>query len=385
MVALPSWPAPTIREPGPATHAGQCRGTVNAKKKRRKVRRRPAAPTIGDVAREAGVSPMTVSRVINGESTVRAASRAAVEVAIAAPGYAPNEAARHLAGATQIRIAMLYCRPSAYISEFLFGGLEQARKSNAQILVEKCEDDKDAAAELHRMAASDIDGVLLPPPLGDARRVLDEAEAIGLPAVVVSSAQTRDNVSAVSVDDYRAARAMTDHILSLGHRRIGFIAGDPHQLASAHRLEGYRSALAAAGIAAVDALIAPGMFTYRSGLDAAETLLALPERPTAIFASNDAMAAATVAVAHMRGLDVPGDLTVCGFDDTAFAVTIWPELTTIRQPIADLSRAAAELLVQKIRAKRSGGSQKSQHVKLEFSLVRRQSDAAPRSRPGQWP
>jgi LacI family transcriptional regulator len=103
--------------------------------------------------------------------------------------------------------------------------------------------------------------------------------------------------------------------------------------------------------------------------------------PTAIFASNDDMAAATVSVAHRRGLDVPGDLTVCGFDDTPLAVEIWPELTTIHQPITKLSGAAAELLVQNIRAQRSGKRQKAKHLVLDFKLIRRQSDAAPRVRP----
>jgi LacI family transcriptional regulator len=123
------------------------------------------------------------------------------------------------------------------------------------------------------------------------------------------------------------------------------------------------------------------LFTYRSGLDAAEQLLNLEDMPTAIFASNDDMAAATVSVAHRRGMDVPGDLTVCGFDDTPLAVEIWPELTTIHQPITSLSGAAAELLVQKIRAQRTGKRQKAKHLVLEFKLIRRQSDAAPRLRP----
>jgi LacI family transcriptional regulator len=123
------------------------------------------------------------------------------------------------------------------------------------------------------------------------------------------------------------------------------------------------------------------MFTYRSGLDAAEQLLDREDPPTAIFASNDDMAAAAVAIAHRRGLDVPGDLTVCGFDDTALATTIWPELTTIRQPIAEMSRAAVDLLVEEVRRRRSGEKDRHQQMLLDFTFVRRQSDAAPRRRP----
>jgi LacI family transcriptional regulator len=132
-----------------------------------------------------------------------------------------------------------------------------------------------------------------------------------------------------------------------------------------------------------EALITHGLYTYRSGLDAAEQLLDLDDPPTAIFASNDDMAAATVAVAHRRRLDVPGDLTVCGFDDTTLSTAIWPELTTIHQPIADMSRAAVELLVSTIRTARN--TERSEpHRTLDYTLIRRQSDAAPRRRPSPW-
>ncbi|MCG6120749.1 MAG: substrate-binding domain-containing protein, partial [Blastomonas sp.] len=120
--------------------------------------------------------------------------------------------------------------------------------------------------------------------------------------------------------------------------------------------------------------------TYRSGLDAAEQLLDQADPPTAIFAANDDMAAATVAIAHRKGLDVPGDLTVCGFDDTALATTIWPELTTIRQPVIEMSRTAVELLVRTIRGGKAEDAA-SLHVLADYKLIRRQSDAAPRRRP----
>jgi len=174
---------------------------------------------------------------------------------------------------------------------------------------------------------------------------------------------------------------MTRHLVSRGHRRIGFIIGHPNQTASGRRLDGYRAGLAEAGLAPVRELITQGYFTYRSGLDAAEQLLALKAPPTAIFASNDDMAAATVAVAHRLGLDVPADLTVCGFDDTALATTISPELTTIRQPITDMSREAVQMLIAEIRRRRANEPAEHPHTLLNFELIRRQSDAAPRRRP----
>jgi LacI family transcriptional regulator len=328
---------------------------------------------------------MTVSRVINGESNVRDSTRSKVESSIDKLGYAPNEAARVLAGARHVQLAMLYCKPSAYISDFLFGGMDRARKNNAQIVAEKCEDDHDAVKAVKRLQLGGIDGVILPPPLGDSNRLLDVLEASDTPTVVVSARPLRDNLSAVSIDEYKAAQAMTRHIISLGHQRIGFIKGDPHQYASEYRLAGYRDAIRAAGLDDAPELQVPGLFTYRSGLEAADLLLDLDVVPTAIFASNDVMAAATIAVAHRRGLSVPGDLSVCGFDDTAIAVMIWPELTTIHQPIADLSRAATDLLVKKVRARQSGSKAKSRHLLLDYSFVRRQSDAAPKARPKGTP
>jgi LacI family transcriptional regulator len=352
---------------------------------KRRTRRGRVAPTIDDVARHAGVSPMTVSRVINGAPTVREATRQLVNAAIREIGYQPNEAARSLAGVRQMHIAMLYAQPSAFIAEFLFGGLEQVKHHKAQFIIEKCADIGKAQAEIERIVADGADGLLIAPPLADSATVLDFVEANDIPAVVVSSSHVRDSLCAVGIDAYKAAREMTRHLVSLGHRRIGFIAGHPMHATSELRLAGYRDALDEASLECEDHYIAQGLYTYRSGLDAAEQLLGLKKRPTAIFASNDEMAAATAAVAHRLGLDVPADLSICGYDDTPLAALIWPQLTTIHVPIAELSRAAADLLVQAIRARASGRSIAPQHIVLNYTLVRRQSDAPPRVRPQSDP
>jgi LacI family transcriptional regulator len=334
--------------------------------------------TIADVARESGFSPMTVSRVINGEVNVRDATRKAIQTVIERLNYSPNLAARTLAGAEQIRIGLLYSNPSAaYLSEFLVGSLEQARLSHVQLVVEKCEPDQHEGEVAAEMIASGLHGLILPPPLCDSPLIHDVVRQAGALAVAVASGRPPEGLSVVRIDDFAAAAAMTRHIVGLGHRRIGFIEGNPNQTASGQRLEGYRSALDEAGIVPDPALIAAGLFTYRSGLEAAEKLLDLPSRPTAIFASNDDMAAATVAVAHRRHLDVPGDLTVCGFDDTDFARSIWPELSTIHQPIADMSRAALELLVNSIKARRSGKDAPYREALFDFTLVQRDSESPP--------
>jgi len=349
-------------------------------------RRQRANATITDVARKAGVSPMTVSRVLNGEGNVRAATRDMVNAAIAELNYSPNPAARSLAGAAPVRIGLLYSNPSAaYLSEFLVGSLDYAGRANIQIVVEKCDGPGQAAEAARRLLQGGIEGIVLPPPLCDSQPLLDVLREAGGLAVTVASGHPAPGFSAVSIDDHRAAFEMTRHIAALGHQRIGFIIGNPDQTASERRLAGYRDALDAVGLAYDPALVAQGLFTYRSGLDVAEQLLDVPNPPSAIFASNDDMAAATVAVAHRHGLDVPNDLTVCGFDDTALATTIWPELTTIHQPITDMSLAAVELLVKEIRSRRAGQADAPQHRQLDFQLVRRQSDAAPRRRPAVAP
>jgi LacI family transcriptional regulator len=355
-------------------------------KPRRSAKRQTGAPTIADVARLAGVSPMTVSRVINGGGNVHHLTKEAVNTAITSLNYAPNRAARSLAGAGQMRIGLLYSNPSAaYLSEFLVGSLEQAGRSDVQLVVEKCEIGDHEIEVAGRMVRSGIDGVILPPPLCDSEAVLEVLLSSGVPTAVVATGQPPAAAASVSIDDFKAACEMTAHLLELGHQRIGFIVGNPNQTASAQRLEGYRAALDAAGVAQDERLVAQGLFTYRSGLDAAERLMDVPGPPSAIFASNDDMAAATVAVAHRRGLDVPGDLTVCGFDDSTLATTIWPELTTIHQPIADMSRRAVELLVGMVRSGKGGRPMEVRRELLDYTLVRRQSDAAPRRRPSVMP
>ncbi len=322
---------------------------------------------------------MTISRVINGERNVRESTRAAVLTAVKALNYSPNAAARMLAGADQIRIGLLYSNPSvAYLSRFLLGSLQQARLSQVQLIIEKCDSDpSDEEAAVLDLLASGVDGVILSPPLCDSVRILEMLTGSETSLVVVANWSPPGDISVVRIDDRGAAAAMTRHLLGLGHRRIGFIIGNPTHQASGQRLQGFRQAMAEAGIAIDPTLVVQGQFTYRSGLDAAEQLLDLPERPTAIFAGNDDMAAAVVAVAHRRHLNVPPDLTVCGFDDTDFAQSIWPELTTIRQPIADMARTAVELLVQAIRDKRAGRPAHRQESVLEFTLIRRDSDAPP--------
>lgn len=328
------------------------------------------APTIADVACHAGVSPMTVSRVINGEAAVRPATREKVEASIAALNYAPSAAARQLAGGEDTRIALVYSNPSsAYLSEFLMGSLDRASSLNVQLMVEKFGEQASVSDMVAHLRRGRISGIILPPPLCESEAMLAALAAEGIPVVAVAPGVPREDIASVCINDFAAARAMTAHLIAQGHHRIGFIKGNPDQSASERRYQGYLAALAEAGLLPDPTIVAQGYFTYRSGLEAAEAILAAAQPPSAIFASNDDMAAATVAMAHARRLDVPGDLSICGFDDTPLATTIWPELTTIHQPISDMARSAVDMLVRMVRSKVAPA-----HEWLDFTLIRRQSD-----------
>ena len=346
-------------------------------------RRQRNAPKISDVAARAGVSPMTVSRVINGEANVRPETRERVEEAIKALDYTPSIAARTLAGGEEIRIGLLHSNPSFnYLSQLLVGSLDQASRLNVQLIVEKCDDEAEEQSAVDHLIR------------GAPRRHHPDAAAERIAAGARGDPQPQHPGG-------RSGDGPGARLGAFGqHQRPWRGLRDDPALADArpraHRLhqgppapDGERGAAAGlqgraedAGIADAPELVVQGLFTYRSGLDAAEKLLGLADPPSAIFASNDDMAAAAVAIAHRRGLEVPSDLTVCGFDDTALATTIWPELTTIRQPVFEMSRTAVELLVKEIRARKSDARPTHEpHIQADFELIRRQSDAAPRRRP----
>ena len=320
---------------------------------------------------------MTVSRVLNAQPRVSAATRTRVLQTVAKLGFSPNRAAQALASAGARRLCLIYANPSSsYLSELLLGALRQTHAAHAQLLVETREGAIDGAM-LSRLAGDGVEGLLLPPPLCEAAGLAALLARHGLPAVAIAASRPPVGLGSVHVDDRRAAQDMTAYLLSLGHRRIGFITGSADQSASSERLAGHRAALTAAGVPFFRGLVKAGQFTYRSGLRAAERLLAAPSPPTAIFASNDDMAAAAVAAAHRRGLDVPGDLTVVGFDDTALASALSPALTTVRQPIATMAATAVDRLLEALRARQQGTVLPVVDEVVPHELVRRDSAGKP--------
>ena len=343
-------------------------------------RRRRGVTTIEDVARAAGVSAMTVSRVINHGKNVRESTRASVREAIERLNYSPNTAARSLAAGQATHIGLLYANPSAaYLAQFLIGALHAARSAGVHLVIESCEsDDADEQAEVtRRFATSDVEGVILPPPLSESQPIMAELDSMGIPVVTVAMGAPRADSLNVRIDDHAAAMEMTRYLLDLGHRNIGFIKGHPNHVASHDRYRGFCDALTEAGIDCDKAPAEQGYFSYRSGLIAGERLLARAECPTAIFASNDDMAAATISVAHRMGLAVPDDVSIVGFDDTALATSVWPELTTVKQPISAMAEAALELLMADLRSHEAGTARKFTERVLSHAMIIRESSRAP--------
>ncbi len=298
--------------------------------------------TIGDIARLAGVSVMTVSRVINHSESVKAQTRAKVAAVIAETGYSPDPAARILARAGAGRIGLLYANPSnAYLAEVLAGALSGARAAGLLLMIEPSQAGDPVAERLavSRLAAGGAQGLIVPPPLGESAATMEAIAKAGLRAVALAAPSQGDDVVSLRVDDRAAAGEMIGHLLSLGHRNIGFIEGRGDQSASADRRTGAEQAVAS--MAGARLSVEVGDFTYRSGLEAARRLLAQNPRPTAIFASNDDMASGALAAVHGAGLDAPRDVSVAGFDDTYIAANSWPTLTTIRQPAAEMAHEAA--------------------------------------------
>jgi len=321
---------------------------------------------------------MTVSRVVNAERNVHPATRELVLSIVQELNYKPNLAARSLARADHIRIGLVYSNPSAaFLSEFLVGALDESTSRGAQLVLVRCKGFSVKAVEqaVQQLIDGGVTGVVLTPPVSELGLVIDRLREAGVARVAVATGRFQADITCVRVDDRRAAYDMTKLLLRLGHRRIGLIKGHPNHTASAERLAGFLAALTEKP--GCEFVTAQGFFTFESGLEAAEHLLDSTLEPTAIFASNDDMGAAAVSVAHRRGLDVPNDLSVVGFDDTAVATTLWPALTTVRQPVSEMSGRAIELLLREIRARCDGETPEPIDCVIEHTITTRYSSAPP--------
>ena len=308
--------------------------------------------TIRDVARAAGVSVATVSRVLNGTGPVSDAARGRIDEATLALRYAPNGAARSLSTRTTHTLGVLLPDlHGEFFSEVIRGADQAARASGYHLLVSSSHADRSEVEAALRAMRGRVDGLVVMSPDVDARGLAANLPD-ALPVVLLNSAVDaaterlgpRRALHAIGVDNYGGAYAMVRHLAALGHRRIAIITGSQRNHDAEERLRGYRAAVADAGLAAAPELEIAGDFSDEAGYRAGRAVLALDPRPTALFASNDVMAVSAIGAMRERGVRVPHEMAVGGFDDIPLARYVSPPLTTVHVDNAALgARAVAEL------------------------------------------
>ncbi len=341
----------------------------------------PASVTIQEVADLAKVSPKTVSRVINNEPRVRSDTRARILEAIETLNYRPNLNARGLASNRSFLIGLFCEKPGDYLSEFQAGAVARCRESSLHLMVEPWDVDSPMIdRQIDTLLGQlRLEGVILLPPLSDHPVVLKKLHEASIPIVRIAPKNHLSRTPSIGIDDYAAARQITSHLASLGHRRIGFMLGRPEHGATEQRYRGFVDEMRDRQLPIDSDLVQTGNFVFGDGLLCAERMLRAAAPPTAIFASNDDMAAAAISMARKIGLDLPGQLSVAGFDDAPVASMIWPELTTVRQPVAEMARIAADLIIQ-LEPRRNGWPERIPRQLLAHELVIRNSTARPARR-----
>ena len=337
----------------------------------------PRKPTIYDVARLAGVSTATVSRLLNGTGQIAPKTRLAIESAVKELGYQPNRIARSLATSSTQTIALLIPEITNPFYGALVAGIEQRTLELGYTML-LCTTEDDPVREetyLNLLRSKLVDGVLadglvLPPDR------IAEFVAEGFPIVCLDRDVDSTAVPLVQVDNRLGGRMATEHLLGLGHKRIAHVAGTPGMRIVDERIEGYREALRAAGVEPDPRLLAVGGFDEAGGYEALRSLFARPPYPTAVFAANDLSAVGVLEAVAESGRRVPDDVSVVGFDDLRLAAYTSPPLTTIHQPAREIGARATSLLFDLAHGKKL---RRVRHL-LEPDLVVRRSTGPPRSR-----
>jgi LacI family transcriptional regulator len=354
--------------------------TTDARSGSARTRRRRQSVTIKHVAVDAGVSLQTVSRVINNHVSVRPQLRERVQASIDRLGYVPSIAAQRMSGSRSYLILALNDRDRTiadwkgrqgvdWVDQMLLGGMLKCAELGYRMMIELVDTHNDhVERELRATIASlQPDGVILTPPHSENLLITGLLADQRIPFARIGSIAPGPGIS-LTMDDERAARLATEHLIDLGHRRIGFISGSDEYALSQWRVQGWRAAMGAAALDHAD-LLARGDFSYRSGENAARTLLAIPNAATAIIASNDQMALACLEVARELSLEVPTDLSLISFDNTPIVRFTLPPLTAVDQPIAATASRSVELII----AAQRGETLPEQPVVVPASLVARES------------
>jgi LacI family transcriptional regulator len=337
-------------------------------------------PTINDVARLSGVSKKTVSRVINNSALLNDDTRQRVLAVIRDLGYVPNPQARALALRRNSLIGLVHDNPNAQmVLNVQQGILEALQDTDFGLLIRPVDRTSPRMLEDIRnfLERQRLFGVVILPPISENDDLARLCRDLDCRYARMGSAELDDAEHMVASNDRQAVREAVAYLVQQGHRTIGIVRG-PHGFRSAtERRLGFEDALKEAGIKLPRSLMAEGNYTFESGIAAANRLLDLSTRPTAIFASNDEMAAGVVHAARQRGLSIPEDLSIIGFDDTSIAAHMWPPLTTVRWPIISMARSAALKLVGDVIHPDSEADEPSMFLS---TLVRRASVSPPASR-----
>lgn len=328
--------------------------------------------TINDVARASDTSKKTVSRVLNNEPNVRDEVRDRVLAAVAELNYRPLTSARSLATNRSFMIGLLYDNLSpSYIMEVQAGVLEACEARQYSMMVQPLVSTApDFVERVESISRHQPDGLILTPPITDHPKLLEHLRKIGLPFASIAPRQPKGCIG-VMLREREAAAAMVEHLVSLGHRRIAHILGDPKHGAGIWRLAGYRDGLKRAGLKENPAHMVQGRFSFESGVAAARRLLKLKQRPTAIFAADDDMAVGAIWAAAEAGVSVPREMSICGFDDTTIATQVWPLLTTVHQPVREMGKRATEELLLRVL-----GKGEARMVEVGYEMRMRASTAA---------
>lgn len=329
--------------------------------------------TIREVAELAGVSQMTVSRVLNRRESVKTSTRERVDQAIQALNYRPNLMARRLAGGKSLFIGLIFDNPSNnYLGELLVGALNRCREAGHHLVIEDfsaSSNEKDIDALIERLGSAGLDGMIVTPPVSEDEFILGQLRAAGLMPVLIAPRETPQDGVSVAIDDVEAADQVTQYLIDRGHQRIAFVAGPTAHSSARRRHMGFTRAMTRSGLETNDALFARGDYTYRGGMVVGEKFFSLDDPPTAVFASNDDMAAGVIAAAQRCGMRVPDDVSIVGFDDTAIASAMWPQLTTVRQPIAEMGYQAVDLLAKFLGTDEDRNAEPN--IVLDVSIVER--------------
>lgn len=328
--------------------------------------------TISDVAKSAGVSMKSVSRVINNEPNVSEKLRSKVEAAVDSLGYVPDLAARSLAGGRSFTLGVLLDNPSPnYTMKLLSGAYRACRRHGYHLLMSNLDTTRpDLEDQLNDVLFNiRVDGLILTPPISDCGTTMAALEKRGIPYVRLAPDGFPERAPAISIDDEGAGYLVGEHLIALGHKRFGIALGPQSHSAAWSRRKGFVDAIAAHGLPKPKEAVAD--FTFEGGIAAGHALMQEPDCPTAIFATNDDSAAGVMAALAELQLRVPHDVSVVGFDDSWIARSVWPNLTTIYQPITEMAEEAAELLLQ-----RNRHAHNNKHRQLNYHLVERQSTSS---------